>query len=218
MSLLGYALAALLWFSIGIIMRATVLDGSMAPLDAPDAAAPVFLATFAHPLLAGVVFAALFAAIMSTSDAFLNIGTAAVIHDLPNAIRGRSVNNELFWARVVTCLITLVAAAFALYSYYGNDRLVALLGAFGWGTFAAAIVPVVVFGLNWRRATARAAVAAIVTSLVLNFAVEIFSIRLPFGVSGPFLAIVTSMTLFLVISLLEPEPELDPDIDRIMDL
>jgi len=218
MSLIGYALAALLWFSIGIIMRATVLDGSMMPLDAPDAAAPVFLATFAHPLLAGVVFAALFAAIMSTSDAFLNIGTAAVIHDLPNAIRGRSVNNELFWARVVTCLITLVAAAFALYSYYGNERLVALLGAFGWGTFAAAIVPVVVFGLNWRRATARAAVAAIVTSLVLNFAVEIFSIRLPFGVSGPFLAIVTSMTLFVVISLLEPQPELDPDIDRILNL
>ena len=94
----------------------------------------------------------------------------------------------------------------------------ALLGAFGWGTFAAAIVPVVVFGLNWRRATARAAVTAIVASLVLNFAVEIFSIRLPFGVSGPFLAIVTSMVLFLVISLLEPPPKLDPDIDRILDL
>lgn len=217
-SLIGYALAALLWFSIGIIMRATVLDGSTAPLEVPDAAAPLFLSMFAHPLLSGVVFAALFAAIMSTSDAFLNIGTAAVIHDLPNAIRGRSVNNELFWARVVTCLITLVAAAFALYSYYGNDRLVALLGAFGWGTFAAAIVPVVVFGLNWRRATARAAIAAIVASLVLNFAVEIFSIRLPFGISGPFLAMVTSMTLFLLVSLMEKEPELDEDIEQILKL
>lgn len=217
-SLIGYALAALLWFSIGIIMRATVLDGSMPPLDAPDAAAPVFLATFAHPLLAGIVFAALFAAIMSTSDAFLNIGTAAVIHDLPNAIRGRSVNNELFWARVVTVLITLVAAAFALYSYYGNDRLVALLGAFGWGTFAAAIVPVVVFGLNWSRATAGAAVTAIITSLVLNFSVEIFSIRLPFGISGPLLAMVTSMTLFVIISLASRPPKLDPDIEEILKL
>ena len=60
-SLVGYALAALLWFSVGIIMRATVLDGSMEPLAAPDAAAPVFLSSFAHPLLAGVVFSALFA-------------------------------------------------------------------------------------------------------------------------------------------------------------
>jgi SSS family transporter len=217
-SLVGYALAALLWFSIGIIMRATVLDGSMSPLDTPDAAAPVFLATFAHPLLAGIVFAALFAAIMSTSDAFLNIGTAAVIHDLPNAIRGRSVDNELFWARVVTLLITLVAAAFALYSYYGNERLVALLGAFGWGTFAAALVPVVVFGLNWKRASARAAVAAVVTSLVVNFSVEIFSLALPFGVSGPLLAMVSSMTLFIVISLADEPRPLPRDIDRILDL
>jgi len=217
-SLIGYALAALLWFSIGIIMRATVLDGSVPPLDAPDAAAPAFLAIFAHPLLSGIVFAALFAAIMSTSDAFLNIGTAAVIHDIPRALRGRSVNNELFWARVVTLLITLVAAAFALYSYYGNDRLVALLGAFGWGTFAAAIVPVVVFGLNWKRATARAAVVAIVASLLLNFGVEIFSIQLPFGISGPFIAIVVSMTLFLIVSLLDHPPELAPDIEQILDL
>jgi SSS family transporter len=217
-SLIGYALAALLWFSVGIIMRATVLDGSMPPLDAADAAAPVFLATFAHPLLAGIVFAALFAAIMSTSDAFLNIGTAALIHDLPNAIRGRSINNELFWARIVTFLITLVAAAFALYSYYENDRLVALLGAFGWGTFAAAIVPVVVFGLNWKRATAKAAISAIVASLLINFGVEIFSIQLPYGISGPFLAIVTSMTLFLLVSMLDEKPVLAKDIERIMEL
>ncbi|MEM8768041.1 MAG: sodium/proline symporter [Pseudomonadota bacterium] len=217
-SLIGYALAALLWFSIGIVMRATGLDGSMPMLDAPDGAAPAFLATFAHPLLAGVVFAALFAAIMSTSDAFLNIGTAAVIHDIPNALRGRSVENELFWARVVTVLITLVAAAFALYSYYGNERLVALLGAFGWGTFAAALVPVVVFGLNWKRATAKAAVVAIVASLLMNFAVEIFSIRLPFGISGPFLAMTTSMSLFLIVSLIDRPPKLAEDIERILDL
>jgi len=218
LSLLGYVMAALLWFSVGIIMRAAVLDGSIDPLVAPDAAAPVFLSSFAHPLLAGVVFAALFAAIMSTSDAFLNIGAAAVMHDLPNALIGRSVNNELFWARVVTVLITLVAAAFALYSYYGNDRLVALLGAFGWGTFAAALVPVVVLGLNWKRATAKAAVVAIVVSLLINFGVEILSINLPFGISGPFVAMLTSMALFIVVSLLDAKPVLAPDVERILEL
>ncbi len=217
-SLIGYVLAALLWFSVGIVMRASVVGGELAPLEASDAAAPVFLAIFADPLLAGVVFAALFAAIMSTSDAFLNIGTAAVIHDLPQAIRGRSVERELYWSRVGMFVITLVAAAFALYSYYGNDRLVALLGAFGWGTFAAAIVPVLVFGLNWKRASASAAVVAIVTSLAINFGVEIFSLRLPFGISGPYLAITTSMTLFVAVSLLSPERKLDDDIDRIMEL
>jgi SSS family transporter len=217
-SLIGYVLAALLWFSVGIVMRASVVGGEIAPLEVSDAAAPVFLAIFANPLLAGVVFAALFAAIMSTSDAFLNIGTAAVIHDLPQAVRGRSVERELYWSRIGMLVITLVAAAFALYSYYGNDRLVALLGAFGWGTFAAAIVPVVAFGLNWKRASAPAAVVAIVTSLVINFGVEIFSVSLPYGISGPFLALSSSMVLFITVSMVRPERSLQPDIEKILEI
>ena len=75
LSVMGYVLAALLWVSIGIIMRATVIDGVIPPLSLPDDAASVFLSVFTSPLLAGIVFAGLFAAIMSTSDAFLNIGT-----------------------------------------------------------------------------------------------------------------------------------------------
>ena len=114
MSLFGYVMAALLWISIGIVMRAAVIDGVVEPLALPDDAASTFLSIFANPLLAGVVFAGLFAAIMSTSDAFLNIGTAAIIHDIPKALRGRSVDNELFWARVVTVLLAIVAAGFAL--------------------------------------------------------------------------------------------------------
>ena len=83
LSLFGYAMAALLWVSIGIVMRAAVLDGRVEPLALPDDAASVFLSMFTNPILAGIVFAGLFAAIMSTSDAFLNIGTAAIIHDIP---------------------------------------------------------------------------------------------------------------------------------------
>jgi SSS family transporter len=217
-SVLGYVLAAMLWISVGVVMRAVILSGGMPPLDGSDSAAPVFLSAFTHPVLAGVVFAALFAAIMSTSDAFLNIGTAAIIHDIPHAVRGRGLDNELTWARVVTVVISLVAASFALYSYYQNDRLVALLGAFGWGTFAAAIVPVVVIGLNWKRATAGAAIVCIIASLLINFSVEIFSISLPYGISGGFLAILTSMLLFITVTLFSKPIKLATDIERIMDI
>jgi Na+/proline symporter len=121
-ALFGYFMAALLWLCVGVVMRAVVVGGELQPLGAPDSAAPVFLELYAHPLLAGVVFAALFAAIMSTSDAFLNVGTAAVVHDLPRALTGRTLTRELLWARVTTVVITLVAAGFALWSYYGNAR------------------------------------------------------------------------------------------------
>lgn len=218
MSLFGYVMAALLWISIGIVMRAAVIDGVIPPLDLPDDAASVFLSVFANPLLAGIVFAGLFAAIMSTSDAFLNIGTAAIIHDIPKAVRGRSLDNELFWARVVTVILALVAASFALYSHFADATLVALLGAFGWGTFAASIFPVVAVGLNWRGATVAGAVTAISAALTINFVVQLAGIVLPYGISGPLVAFVTSMVLFIGVSMVTRKPDLPSDIDRVLEI
>ncbi len=214
MTVFGYVIAAMLWVSVGIIMRALVLGDVALPLSGADEAAPAFLSTYAHPVLAGVVFAGLFAAIMSTADGFLNIGAAAIIHDIPKALRGRSLNNELFWARTATIVLSLVAAAIAL----SSGQLIAILGAFGWGTFAAALVPVVLIGLNWKQASARAAIASITVSLIINFAIQIFQIQIPYAISGGFLAMLTSMILFIGLSLLEKPKPLPKDIDRIMEL
>ena len=218
MSLFGYAMAALLWISIGIIMRAAVIDGAVDPLSLPDDAASTFLTIFANPLLAGVVFAGLFAAIMSTSDAFLSIGTAAIIHDIPRAIGGRSVKNELFWARVVTVLLAIVAASFALYSHFRDETLVAILGAFGWGTFAASIFPVVAVGLNWKGATVPGAITAIVSALLINFFTQLGGYTLPYGISGPLVAFASSMVLFIGVSMLTKPLKLASDIEQMMDI
>ena len=211
----GYMLCSLLWLSIGLAMRALVIQGGHPELAIPDDAAPQFLQFHAGPMLAGVVFAGLFAAIMSTADSFLNLGAAALVHDIPKALYGRSLSNELFWARVATVLLAVGSAVFVLYS---RQDLVALLGAFGWGTFAAALVPTVAIGFNWKRATASAANVAIVTSLVVNFGIELFGLAIPYGITGGFVALLLSMTLFFGISLALPPPVLDPDIEEVMDL
>ena len=217
LSIVGFSVSALLWISIGLVMRAHVLSGGHPELARADDAAAEFLQTYAHPLLAGVVFAGLFAAIMSTADAFLNIGAAAVVHDIPKAL-GKTVHRELLWARVGTVVIAVVAAAFALYSHYQNQRLVALLGAFGWATFAGALVPAVAIGFNWKRATSSAACVAIVSSLVCNLGFELFSIRLPHGIQGGAASMLVSLLLFFAVSWLTPEQPLDPDIEAAMDI
>ena len=213
LSAMGYLFSALLWIGIGLAMRALVIQGVQPELANADAAASQFLQNYAHPILAGVVFAGLFAAIMSTADAFLNIGTAAIMHDIPKAI-GKTIHNELFWARTTTALITIFAAVFALYS----GDLVAILGAFGWGTFAAAIVPVVVLGFNWKRATPMAANIAVISSLVVNFVIKIFKISVPYNIDVGALALTVSLILFIGISLASEKPEIDPDVEAVMDL
>ncbi len=213
-SVIGYGLCALLWISIGMTMRALVLQGEFSPLGEPDDAAPAFLQRLAHPLLAGIVFAGLLAAIMSTADGFLNIGAAAVVHDIPRALRGRSLGNELLWARVATVMIAIVAALFAL----SSGDLVALLGAFGWATFAAAIVPTVAIGFNWKRATPLACNLAISAGLIINFAIKLFEVKLPYAFDGGAFSLLVALTIFYVVSILTPQKPLPADIEAVMEL
>lgn len=209
----GYILAGLLWISIGLVMRALVLNGGHPALDSPDAAASQFLQHYAHPVLAGIVFAGLFAAIMSTADAFLNIGTAAVMHDIPKAM-GIKIKNELLTARVTTVVITLLSAIFAIYT----GDLVAIIGAFAWGTFAAAIVPVVTLGFNWKRATPMAANIAIVSSLLINFGIKLCNISMPFGLDIGAFSMITSLLIFIGVSYVTKPAELEYDVARVMDM
>ena len=108
---------------------------------------------------------ALFAAIMSTADGFLNIGAAAVVRDIPQSLRERPLVRELLWARLATIAIAVVASLFALYS----DDLVALLEPSAGQRSPPALVPTVAIGFNWKRATALAANVAILSSLFSTF-------------------------------------------------
>jgi Na+/proline symporter len=137
---------------------------------------------------------------------------------MPKAFGIKTIKNELFKARVTTVVLTAVAAFFAL--YIGD--LVALLGAFGWGTFAAALVPTIAVGLNWKRATPLAANVAIIASIVINFGIKMASksagFSVPFSVNTGAIALLVSLTLFFGISLLSKPPKLDADIEAVMDI
>ncbi len=161
------ALCLLIWLGLGLAVPALVAQGKLAPLAKPDDAAPAFLLGFAPEPLAGFAVAAILAAIMSTADSFMNLGAAVFVRDLPRAF-GRRIGNELRWGRIATVGVTLAAALLAL-SY---DDLIALLGTFAFGTFGAALAPALAVGLNWKRVTAAAATASIVTGTALNLLLE----------------------------------------------
>ena len=93
----------------------------------------------------------------------------------------------------------------------------ALLGAFGWGTFAAALVPTVAIGFNWKRATPLAACVAISSSLIINFGLKVSGVAIPYNIDAGAVALLVSLTLFLTISFVSQPPKLDPDIDAVLD-
>lgn len=216
-TLVGFGMTALLWISIGLVMRTLVLSGQHEELARADDAAFAFLNNYAHPVLAGLAFAGLFAAVMSTADGFLNIGAAAIVHDIPRSISGRSLPNELMWARLATVALAVFAAACAMVS----PDLVGILGAYGWGVFSAALAPAIAIGLNWKRATPTAAVTSIIVSLMINavaFACQLGDLRIPYDVSPGTIALLASMLTFLGISLVSSPPKIAVDVDAVMDI
>lgn len=178
------AICVLVWLGLGLAVPSLVAQGRLAALARPDEAAPVFLVQFAEPALAGFAVAAILAAIMSTADSFINIGSAALVRDLPRSF-GFRVADQLRWGRVA---VLAIAAASALFAYYYGD-LIALLGTFAFGTFAAALAPALAVGFNWTRVTPLAAGASILTGLVVNVGLEIAARQPAVGwVPGPLLA------------------------------
>ena len=216
-----YMILTPLWIGIGSVMRSLVFSGAQQPLSSPDQATPIFLLTYTPPLLAGIVFAGLLAAIMSTADSFINLGAAALVRDIPTAWIGRPLRHELAWSRVATLVVLGASALFALYM----ENLLALLGTFGWGTFAAAIVPSIAIGLNWKRATRAGCVASILISIVLIFALELLArheiFHLPYGMNVGCFTLLVSLEIFIGVSWMTTRDgilPLPPDIEAAMDL
>jgi Na+/proline symporter len=216
-------LCVLVWLGIGLAVPALVASGRLAPLADPDHATPVFLLELAPPLLAGLVFAGVLAAIMSSADSFLNIGAAALVRDLPQAL-GLPQPSQLAWGRRAVIGVAFAAALFSL--AYGD--LIALLGTFAFSTFGAALAPALAIGLHWKRVTARAATASIATGLTLNIVLEFLARQtyfpswpqapLPTGVLPGVVSLAASFCVLLTLSWANRSSQrLPEDVQAVMD-
>ncbi len=217
---LGLVLVLLLYFGVGVSVKAFVLNGRLAPLAAPDQATPALLLNVTPLVLAALVFSGIAAATMSAVNSFINIGAAVVTHDLPIAF-GRRVGNELAWGRAATVVIAIIAAVIAQHS----GAMVAFLGIFGWGLFASTLVPALAVGLNWEGATRTGALASIATGLVVTLALETSAyfkvFTFPAGVTASAVALVLSLLVFFAVSRLTRSAAvgaIDPDVRLIMEM
>lgn len=216
----GLAYVATMFLVVGVGLTALSLEarGEFPAVDSPDQALTTFMTEYTPAIFAGLVMATILSAIMSTGDAFVNLGAASLVRDLPRAFNFE-VRRELLWSRVMVAVLLVVSILFALYL----DTLVALLGVFGWGTFAAAIFPTVVLGLVWPRATYQGAIGAIVISLLINFILEIGGLYgfapLPEGVVNGAFSLAVSIVAFIGISLATrpAESEVGPEVQKVFE-
>ena len=157
---------AMVWVTVSMLGALTVGVVGVAFLKEPLTGADtekvfiIMVNTLFHPLVAGMLLAAILAAIMSTADSQLLVSASVLTEDFYKAMyRRQASQRELVWVgRMAVLTIALIAAALA----WDPGRKVLDLVAYAWAGFGAAFGPTLVLALFWPRMTRNGALAGMI--------------------------------------------------------
>lgn len=118
-----------------------------------------------HPLIAGIMLAAILAAIMSTISSQLLVSSSALVEDIYAVFTNKQLNHKtgLLISRLSVATIAVIAALLAL----NPDSSVLELVAFAWAGFGASFGPIILLSLFWRKLTKTGALAGMVVGAVI---------------------------------------------------
>ena len=137
-----------------------------------DMAYPYLLSRLLPSGLKGIVFAALIGAIMSSLDSMLNSCATIFTFDIYNRYINKSKDerNLIKVGRISTIIILIVAALIApLLTHF--HLIFSYIQKF-WGFVSPGVVVTFMFGIFWKRATARGAIASLLFSAPVYLALQ----------------------------------------------
>ena len=117
-----------------------------------------------NPWIAGVLLAAVLAAVMSTLSCQLLVCSSALTQDIYKTFLNKTASEkQLVWfGRAMVFAIAVVAIVIA----QNPDSKVLGMVSYAWAGFGAAFGPIVLFSLLWKRMTRNAALAGMVVGAV----------------------------------------------------
>ncbi|NHC04657.1 sodium/proline symporter PutP [Acinetobacter sp. 187] len=118
-----------------------------------------------NPWIAGIVLAAILAAVMSTLSCQLLVCSSTLTEDFYKSfIRKNASQKELVWiGRLMVLLIAILAIVLAS----NPESKVLGLVAYAWAGFGAAFGPLIILSLFWRRMTLNGALAGMIVGAVM---------------------------------------------------
>ncbi|WP_404383967.1 sodium/proline symporter PutP [Caenispirillum salinarum] len=113
-----------------------------------------------HPVISGILLAAILAAIMSTIDSQLLVSSSAITEDFYKQLFRRDAGEkELVWiGRISVAGIALIA----IWMASNPDRSVLDLVSYAWAGFGGAFGPIVILSLTWERLSRNGALLGII--------------------------------------------------------
>ncbi len=175
-------------------------------LEDRDLTTPILAATYLHPIFTGILLSAVIAAVMSTVDSVLLLGSSAVTRDIYHRFVNPQMTpaQEMSIARWVTVVLGLLGFAFAVRPIAAVQWMV----AFSFSVGASAFLWSIVFTCWWPRATSQGSLAGMISgaaSCLIWYGMswaqfQSFS-QFPYGVWPSMIGVVVSLVVTVVVSL-----------------
>ncbi|MEK4427199.1 sodium/proline symporter PutP [Solibacillus sp. FSL K6-1523] len=120
-----------------------------------------------HPFIAGIVLAAILAAVMSTISSQLIVTSSALIEDIYKALFNKSASDKhyVFLGRMAVLGVSIFAAFVA----WNPESTILGLVAFAWAGFGAAFGPIILLSLFWKKLTNYGALSGMVAGALVAF-------------------------------------------------
>lgn len=133
-------------------------------LDNPETVFLRLAQVMFHPFIAGIVLAAVLAAIMSTISSQLIVCSSALVEDIYRAFgKEASPTRLVTYGRLGVLTVAVVAILLAL----NPDGTILDLVGFAWAGFGAAFGPLILLSLFWRKLTSAGAIAGMIAGAVV---------------------------------------------------
>jgi sodium/proline symporter len=165
--MLKYSLvAAVVWAVIALygVTLGGVAARVLLPGIKPEMSLMALTKEMLPPVFAGILIAAMAAAIMSSANSYLLVVASALARDIYNKMINPNADQEkLVW---ISRISVLVVSLLSIYLALGATETVFKLVLYAWAGLACSFGPVVIFGLYWKRATKEGAIAGMIVGAV----------------------------------------------------
>ena len=203
---------AILLGTAGMFFSATLIEwagvngiASIQNIEKADQIIPMILQRGMNPFLASIFIAGIVAAGMSTIDGILVTTTGAVTRDIYQKIINKDATDEnvMKLSKVVTVIIGIIVICFGVF----QPGSIFEINLFAFSGMAIFVVPIL-FGIYWKKATAKGAVAAVIAGIIslLLFTLNPSVKALAMGFHALFPTTIISSIVMIVVSKFTETP------------
>lgn len=174
----------------------------MPVIERPDMILPAMLATFASPVLTGLIMSGALAASMSSADSQLHVSSSVFTIDIYKEFINKKATDaqSLFMGKIAIVVISCIAL---LMSQLTRTLLVAIVTIALGGCLQ--IMPALIGALYWPRGTKKGAILGIIAG-VLALLITQFIYKAPAGITSGVWGLIFNTITFVTVSFFTEAP------------